>query len=87
MGEATSKIVLNAAELQIAEVTIGAGASAERAPMRATVTLDETTETATFTVARPLAKGPAEIHIRYTGVLNDRLRGFYLSHGEAGTTR
>ena len=24
-------------------------------------------------------QGPAEIHIRYTGVLNDKLRGFYLS--------
>jgi aminopeptidase N/puromycin-sensitive aminopeptidase len=34
---------------------------------------------ATFTVPNPIPAGPADIHIRYTGVLNDKLRGFYLS--------
>ncbi len=28
---------------------------------------------------RPLIKGPAEIHIRYGGVLTTKLRGFYIS--------
>ena len=27
----------------------------------------------------PLPAGPADIHIAYTGILNDKLRGFYLS--------
>ena len=36
-------------------------------------------QTATLTVPKPLAEGPADIHIRYSGVLNDQLRGFYMS--------
>src|SRR5205085_9339851 len=36
-------------------------------------------QTATFTVPRQMPKGPAQIHISYTGILNDKLRGFYLS--------
>ena len=41
--------------------------------------LDEKTETATLTVPQRMAAGPATIRITYTGVLNDKLRGFYLS--------
>ena len=33
----------------------------------------------TLTVLATIPAGPAEIHIRYTGILNDELRGFYLS--------
>ena len=71
----TDRIVLNAAEIDFKEVTIGTGAAAQRA----NVALDRTAETATLTVANPLPAGPAEIHIRYSGVLNDKLRGL-LSH-------
>src|SRR6185436_15976947 len=31
------------------------------------------------TVPKPLAKGATDIHIRYGGVLNSQLRGFYIS--------
>ena len=34
---------------------------------------------ATFTVDKQLPAGPATVHIKYTGHLNDKLRGFYLS--------
>ena len=37
---------------------------------------------ATFIVAKPLAKGPASIAIRYRGLINDKLRGFYVSKSE-----
>ena len=77
VAEPTTAIVLNAAEIEFREVTIGAGPAAERA----SVTLDEQRETATFTVSKPIAPGATEVHIRYAGVLNDKLRGFYLSHG------
>ena len=30
-------------------------------------------------MARAIPRGPATIHITYTGILNDKLRGFYLS--------
>ncbi len=36
-------------------------------------------ETATLTVPQPIPAGAAAIAIRYTGRLNDQLRGFYLS--------
>ncbi|MGB7220642.1 MAG: M1 family metallopeptidase [Vicinamibacterales bacterium] len=75
IGQPTSRIVLNAAEIEFRTVTIGSGATAQQA----TVMLDATSETATLTVPRPLPRGPAEIRLTYTGTLNDKLRGFYLS--------
>jgi aminopeptidase N len=71
----TPRVVLNAADIQFREVTIGTGAAAQKA----VVALDEKAQTATLTVPTPLARGPAEIHIRYGGILNDQLRGFYIS--------
>jgi aminopeptidase N len=70
-----SSIVLNSAEIEFKEVTIAAGGSTQTA----TVTTDEKNETATLTVPNAIPAGPAEIHIRYKGILNDKLRGFYLS--------
>jgi aminopeptidase N len=75
VAEPTPRVVLHALDIEFRQVTIGAGASAQTA----TVTLDERSQTATLTVPRPLAKGPAEVHIRYAGVLNSQLRGFYIS--------
>ena len=43
------------------------------------MTLDASRETATFTVPQPIAEGKATIQITYTGILNDKLRGFYIS--------
>lgn len=68
-------ITLNAAEIQFAEVTMASGGKSQTAQ----VTSDEKNEMATFTVPQPLAAGPAEIRIRYTGILNGQLRGLYLS--------
>jgi aminopeptidase N len=75
IAEPTPRVVLHAVELRFREVTIDAGGSAQTA----TVTLDEASQTATLAVARPLARGTAEIHIRYSGTLNSQLRGFYIS--------
>jgi aminopeptidase N len=75
VAEPTSEIVLNAIELQFKSVTVGAGAAAQTA----TVTLDEAKQTATFTVPKPIARGSTEIHVRYSGILNHQLRGFYAS--------
>jgi aminopeptidase N len=73
----TASITLNSAQIQLVETTVTAGGSTQRA----TVTLDPNEDTATLTVPRPIPPGPATIAIRYTGVLNDELRGLYLSHG------
>jgi aminopeptidase N len=75
VAEPTSRVVLHALDLDLRDVTIGTGASAQKA----TVALDEATQTATLAVARALPKGSTEIHVRYAGILNSQLRGFYIS--------
>src|SRR5580698_6679888 len=52
---------------------------ADKHPQIATTTLDEATEQATFTFANELPAGRVTLSIRFTGILNDKLRGFYLS--------
>jgi aminopeptidase N/puromycin-sensitive aminopeptidase len=66
---------LNAAELEFQETSIAAGG----ANQNAVVSQDPAKEQATLTVGKELPSGPAEIHVRFTGILNDKLRGFYLS--------
>jgi aminopeptidase N len=75
VAQPTSAITLNAAEITFGETTVTQNGSAQSAQ----VATDPKAETATITVPRALAAGPATIHIRYTGVLNNELRGFYLS--------
>ena len=45
----------------------------------AVVTLDTRREQATFTFAQALPAGRVRLSIEYKGILNDKLRGFYLS--------
>ena len=73
--KSSSSITLNAAEIKFAEVTIVSGGKTQTAK----VTPDENNQMATLALPEPLAAGPAEIHIRYTGILNGQLRGLYLS--------
>ncbi|MBI3049434.1 MAG: M1 family metallopeptidase [Acidobacteria bacterium] len=68
-------ITLHATEIELGEVTIAAGGRTQDAR----VTLDSRAETATLTVPQPIPAGAATIQIAYTGILNDKLRGFYLS--------
>ncbi|MGH9743314.1 MAG: M1 family metallopeptidase, partial [Candidatus Acidiferrum sp.] len=68
-------ITLNSAEIEFKEVWIGSADFKQAAA----VSTDEKKEMATFTVPTAVPAGPAEIHIRFTGILNDKLRGFYLS--------
>jgi aminopeptidase N len=75
LTEPTTSITLHAAEITFGEVTITAGGRTQTA----TVTTDAKGETARLTVPERLAEGQATIQISYTGVLNDQLRGFYLS--------
>lgn len=74
--ESTAAIVLHAAEITFQSASIE---SAGRVQV-AQVALDEQRELATLKVSDRLPPGPARILIKYTGRLNDQLRGFYLSH-------
>ncbi|HEY6697640.1 MAG TPA: M1 family metallopeptidase, partial [Acidimicrobiales bacterium] len=77
----TSEVVLNAAEIEIDEATAEIAADGEtgRGPLVANVTLDDEAERATLTFDRPLPAGEATLRLRFRGVLNDKLRGFYRS--------
>src|SRR6185437_12902511 len=94
--EATDTVVLNAAELTIDRVAV---ILADGTTRSATVALDDEAERATFTLeaadgdqpegAGALPPGPATMRCSFTGVLNDKLRGFYRSTftDEGGVTR
>ena len=75
LTQATREITLHAAELTFGAVTITAGGRAQTA----TVTLNPGNETATLVVPNQIPAGAAEITIAYKGLLNDKLRGFYIS--------
>lgn len=75
LSEPSRRIVLHAVDVTFDQVSIVQGTARQRA----TVTLDATAQTATLAVPRAIPAGPARIEIQYRGVLNDRLRGFYLS--------
>ena len=70
----SSSITLNALEIDFHDVSITAAGQTQVAK----VSLNEKLERATFTVEKPLPEGPASIHIKYTGHLNDKQRGLYL---------
>ena len=36
-----------------------------------------------MTFAVPLEAGPVVLHLKFAGILNDQLRGFYLAHSKA----
>ncbi|MFZ0911410.1 MAG: M1 family metallopeptidase [Candidatus Acidiferrales bacterium] len=72
---AANSIVLNSAEIEFQDVTVSSGG----AEQKASVIPDEKAEQTTFTVPKEIAAGSAAIHIHFTGTLNDKLRGFYLS--------
>jgi aminopeptidase N/puromycin-sensitive aminopeptidase len=75
LAEPTDHITLNAVELELKSVTVTASGKEQTAA----VAFDKEKEQATFTFAEKLPAGKATLSIVYSGILNDKLRGFYLS--------
>jgi puromycin-sensitive aminopeptidase len=73
--EPTTEITCNAVELDIDEAWV----EVDGQRIDASVRYDEEAERATFLLPEPLAAGPAVVHTRFRGILNDKLRGFYRS--------
>src|SRR5215471_10100633 len=71
----SAAITLNAAELQIQEATVLQGDNQQTAQ----VTFRPESEQVTLALPARILAGPADIHIKFTGILNDKLRGFYLA--------
>lgn len=74
----TAVITLNAAEIEFRKVVV----QSSEGRQDARVSLDPAHQTATLQLAAPVATGEAVLDIDFTGVLNDKLRGFYLVHGK-----
>ena len=72
----TARIMMNSAELEIAEVSLNRGGAP--IPVQS-IALDADTETATLDFGRTLSPGPAHLVMKFNGILNDRLVGFYRS--------
>lgn len=75
LKQSTNAITLNAAEITFQSVTV----TANGATQTGIVSLDAGKEQATFTFPQAIPAGSATLDIRYTGILNNELRGFYLS--------
>lgn len=75
LDAASKTITLNATEIKFSSVKAGT--------QTAEVSLDAGKEQASFTFPRALPAGKVTLSIRYTGILNDKLRGFYLSKTKA----
>jgi len=85
--EPVDQVVLNAAELAVSDVEVLA---ADGSTTSCTVTFDDELEQVLFRSPSALAPGRCTITCRFSGTLNDKLRGFYRStytgpDGEAQT--
>jgi aminopeptidase N len=76
----TSEITLNAVDIDFHDVTVTSG----RTTQRAKITPVKEKEMAVLSVEKPLAAGPATVHITYTGILNNEMRGLYLGKDDHG---
>jgi puromycin-sensitive aminopeptidase len=75
IAEPTDEIVLNALEIEIDDAVITDSDGA----LVGTVSYDEPMQRAIIAFERPLVTGPAELTLRFRGILNDQLVGFYRS--------
>ena len=74
--EAVTEVVLNAAELLIRSVAIE---SADGVAVQGSVALEAESERARLLFPAPIEPGEWRLRLAFTGVLNDRLHGFYRS--------
>ena len=75
LAAASKTVTLNALDLQIQSVAADGQAGS--------ITFDEPKQQATLTFPKALPAGHAVLSLAFTGVLNDKLRGFYLSKTKA----
>ena len=78
--KSTSEITLNAVDIDFHDVTITSGGVTQKA----TVAPQKEKEMVVLSVEKSLAAGAATVHITYTGILNDEMRGLYLGKDDKG---
>jgi aminopeptidase N/puromycin-sensitive aminopeptidase len=75
-----SEITVNAVDIDFHEVTVTSGGTTQKAKVIA----EKEKEMVTLSVGKPLSAGPATVHITYSGILNDEMRGLYLGKDDHG---
>ena len=86
VSEPTSHFVLNSVDIQVQSASIVRGNGTEVAASQ--IVYDQDSETVTIVFSTPVPAGAAQLALRFTGQLNDKLHGFYRSTyrtGEGGT--
>ncbi len=78
--KASSEITLNAVDIDFHDVTVTSNGTTQKAK----VTPQKEKEMVVLSVEKPLAAGAATVHITYTGILNDEMRGLYLGKDDKG---
>jgi aminopeptidase N len=78
VSKSTDAITLNAVEIEFRKVVVRSAEGSQEAQ----VALQPKQQMATLQLRRAIAAGDAVIEIDFTGTLNDKLRGFYLTHGK-----
>jgi puromycin-sensitive aminopeptidase len=73
--QAVTTVVLNGVELEVASASV----DFDGRTVPATVTLDEESERITLSCRDPVGPGPVGVDITFSGILNDKLHGFYRS--------
>jgi puromycin-sensitive aminopeptidase len=73
--EATKEIVLNSIEIDVKSAQITDGDS----QLPGKVVFDEKNQRATISFSKQLLPGPKTLHMAFSGILNDKLHGFYRS--------
>jgi aminopeptidase N/puromycin-sensitive aminopeptidase len=76
----TSEITLNAVDIDFHDVTVASGGATQKAK----VTPQKEKEMVVLAVEKPLAAGLVTVHITYTGILNNEMRGLYLGKDDKG---
>lgn len=71
----THAITLNSADIQIQSASVEAAGKMQTA----SVSFDPAKEQVTLNLPQEIPAGKAVVRIQYTGILNNKLRGFYLS--------
>jgi puromycin-sensitive aminopeptidase len=74
--EPVKEVVLNACELTIHTVS---AIPTDGKSIQGTATLDEIQERAVLSFSQPLTPGPWKLQLAFSGILNDKLHGFYRS--------
>src|SRR5882724_11015254 len=74
--EPVREIILNAAELELHAVSLQ---TADGKVREGHVNLDAENERATLSFAEPVPAGGGDLQIQFSGILNDKLHGFYRS--------